>query len=221
MNFLVFDGETCNTPVVDGQLDVKNGQVYDLGGAVIDEYGNEKERFSVVNEDVFFRMPEQMQEAYYAEKIPQYITDMRMGKHKIVDTWGMYNTVKELCQKHHVQAVVAHNARFDIQTLNATMRYQTKSRKRYFLPYGMKVIDSLKLAKKVFGADPQYIAFCKENGYMTNHAIPRPRFTAEVLWRYISKNNDFIESHTGLKDVEIEKEIFTKCLEALRAKASR
>ena len=40
-------------------------------------------------------------------------------------------------------------------------------------------------------------------------------------FRMISKNNDFIESHTGLKDVEIEKEIFTKCLEALRAKASR
>ena len=56
---------------------------------------------------------------------------------------------------------------------------------------------------------------------MTNHATPRPRFTAEVLWRYISKNNDFVESHTGLKDVEIEKEIFTKCLEALRAKASK
>lgn len=68
MNFLVFDGETCNTPVIDGQLDVKNGQVYDLGGAVINEYGEEKARFSVINEDVFFRMPEQMQDAYYAEK---------------------------------------------------------------------------------------------------------------------------------------------------------
>jgi len=221
MHFLVFDGETCNTPKIDGQLDVKNGQVYDLGGAVIDEFGNEKERFSVVNEDVFFRMPEQMKEAYYAEKIPQYLEDMRKGNHKIVDTWGMYKVVKELCDKYNVQAIVAHNARFDIQTLNATMRYQTKSRKRYFIPYGMKVIDSLTLAKKVFGADPKYITFCKENGYMTNHKNPRPRFTAEVLWRYISNNNDFIESHTGLKDVEIEKEIFTKCLEALRAKASK
>lgn len=221
MHFLVFDGETCNTPVIDGQLDAKNGQVYDLGGAVIDEFGNEKERFSVVNEDVFFGMPEQMKEAYYAEKIPQYLEDMRMGNHKIVDTWGMYRVVKELCDKYNVQAMVAHNARFDIQTLNATMRYQTKSRKRYFIPYGVKVIDSLALAKKVFGADPQYIVFCKENGYMTNHKNPRPRFTAEVLWRYISNDNDFIESHTGLKDVEIEKEIFTKCLEALRCKASK
>ena len=100
MHFLVFDGETCNTPVIDGQLDAKNGQVYDLGGAVIDEFGNEKERFSVVNEDVFFGMPEQMKEAYYAEKIPQYLEDMRMGNHKIVNTWGMYKVVKELCDKY-------------------------------------------------------------------------------------------------------------------------
>ena len=221
MHFLVIDGETCNTPVIDGQLDVKNGQVYDLGGAVIDEYGTEKERFSVVNEDVFFRMPNQMNEAYYSEKIPQYLEDMRMGNHKIVDTWGMYKVVKDLCEKYDIQAIVAHNSRFDVQALNATIRYQTKSRKRYFLPYGVRVIDSLKLAKKVFGTDPQYIAFCQENGYMTNHATPRPRLTAEVLWRYISKNNDFIESHTGLRDVEIEKEIFTKCLEALRVKASK
>lgn len=221
MHFLVIDGETCNTPVIDGQLDVKNGQVYDLGGAVIDEYGTEKERFSVVNEDVFFRMPNQMNEAYYSEKIPQYLEDMRMGNHKIVDTWGMYKVVKDLCEKYDIQAIVAHNSRFDVQALNATIRYQTKSRKRYFLPYGVRIIDSLKLAKKVFGTDPQYIAFCQENGYMTNHTTPRPRLTAEVLWRYISKDNDFIESHTGLRDVEIEKEIFTKCLEALRVKASK
>lgn len=221
MHFLVIDGETCNTPVIDGQLDVKNGQVYDLGGVVIDEYGTEKERFSVVNEDVFFRMPNQMNEAYYSEKIPQYLEDMRMGNHKIVDTWGMYKVVKDLCEKYDIQAIVAHNSRFDVQALNATIRYQTKSRKRYFLPYGVRVIDSLKLAKKVFGTDPQYIAFCQENGYMTNHVTPRPRLTAEVLWRYISKDNNFIESHTGLRDVEIEKEIFTKCLEALRVKTSK
>ena len=220
MNFLVLDGETCNTPKINGQLDVKNGQVYDLGGVVIDEYGNEKERFSVINKDVFFQMKEQMREAYYSDKIPQYIEDIKKKNHKVVDTWGMYKTVRDLCKKYNVQAIVAHNARFDIQTLNATMRYQTKSRKRYFLPYGMAVIDSLKLSKKVFGEDSQYIEFCQANGYMTNHATPRPRFTAEVLWRYISNDNDFIESHTGLKDVEIEKEIFVRCLEALRCKAS-
>jgi len=216
MNFLVLDGETCNTPKINGQLDVKNGQVYDLGGMVIDEHGQEKMRFSVVNEDVFFRMPIQMKEAYYSEKIPQYINEINMGKRKVVNTWQMWRMVQNICKEYNVQAIVAHNAYFDIQTLNATMRYQTKSVKRYFLPYKMNIIDSLKVARKVFSKDNDYIQFCKENGYMTNTKTPRPRLTAEVLWRYISNNNDFIESHTGFEDVEIESKIFSKCLDKIR-----
>lgn len=216
MNFLVLDGETCNTPKIDGQLDVKNGQVYDLGGMVIDEYGHEKMRFSVVNEDVFFRMPDQMKEAYYSEKIPQYIKDINSGKRKVVNTWQMWKMVQSICKEYKIQAIVAHNAYFDIQTLNATMRYQTKSAKRYFLPYKINIIDSLKVARKVFSKDNDYIQFCKDNGYMTNTKTPRPRLTAEVLWRYISNDNDFIESHTGFEDVEIESKIFSKCLDKIR-----
>ena len=216
MNFLVLDGETCNTPKIDGQLDVKNGQVYDLGGMVIDEYGNEKTRFSVINGDVFFGMPNQMREAYYSDKIPQYIKEINMGKRKVLNTWQIVKMVRGICKEYKVQAIVAHNAYFDIQTLNATMRYQTKSMLRYFFPYGMKIIDSLKIARKVFGKDKDYIKFCQDNGYMTNNKTPRPRLTAEVLWRYISNNNEFIESHTGFEDVEIESKIFTKCLDKIR-----
>ena len=38
------------------------------------------------------------------------------------------------------------------------------------------------------------------------------RYTAEILYRYLTRNNDFIESHTGLEDVMIEKEIFVECI---------
>ena len=34
--------------------------------------------------------------------------------------------------------------------------------------------------------------------------------TAEIVWRYISGNNEFEESHTGLEDVLIEAEEFGK-----------
>ena len=104
---------------------------------------------------------------------------------------------------------------FYVKTLNATMRYQTKSRCRWFIPWGMEVIDTLKLARNTFGKDPKYVTWCKENGYMTNHSVPRPRLTAEVLYRYITGDNSFIESHTGLEDVTIEKEIFLKCMERM------
>lgn len=216
MNFLVLDGETCNTHKVNGQLDVKNGQVYDLGGVVIDEYGEEKMRFSVVNKDVFYGMPDQMNEAFYSDKIPKYIEDINNNKRVVLDTWKIRRLVHDICKIYNVQAIVAHNAYFDVQTLNATLRYQTKSFKRYFLPYNIPVIDSLKVARKVYGKNEDYINFCQSNNYMTNNKVPRPRLTAEVLWKYISTDNEFIESHTGFEDAEIESKIFVKCLEILR-----
>ncbi len=215
--YLFMDSETAETNMIDGQLDVANGQVYDLGLMVIDENGKVYDQISLVNEDVFFGMPQSMQEAYFANKIPQYLEDMRKGKRKIVNSWQMYKIFTEMCQKYEVVAVVAHNAFFDVKVLNATMRYQTKSRVRWFLPWGTEIIDTLKLARNTFGKDPQYVQWCKDNGYMTKHETPRPRFTAEVLYRYITGDNSYEESHTGLEDVTIEKEIFLKCMERMGA----
>ena len=215
MMYLFMDSETAETPKIDGQLDVGNGQVYDLGLMVIDENGRIYDQISMVNEDVFFRMPESMQSAYYADKMPQYLEGMRMGKHKIVNTWQMYKIFTEMLQKYDISAVVAHNAFFDVKVLNATMRYQTKSRVRWFLPWGTEIIDTLKLARNTFGKDPKYVTWCEENGYMTNHATPRPRLTAEILYRYITGDNSYMESHTGLEDVTIEKEIFKACMERM------
>jgi hypothetical protein len=47
---------------------------------------------------------------------------------------------------------------------------------------------------------------------MTNHSTPRPRKTAEILWRFLTGNNEFEEQHTGWEDVKIESEIFMECL---------
>jgi DNA polymerase III epsilon subunit-like protein len=101
-----------------------------------------------------------------------------------------------------------HNARFDYRALNNIQRWTTKSKYRYFLPYGLEVWDTLKMARDVLFKMPTYIAFCEENGFMTKHKKPQPQLTAEVIYRYITNNTDFIESHTGLEDVEIETEIY-------------
>ena len=214
-NYLFMDGETAETPKVNGQLDITNGQVYDLGLLVMNDEEEILDKISLINEDVFFRMPIAMQNAYFAEKIPQYLKEMRMGQRKIVNTWEMYHIFHNMCKQYNITAILAHNASFDISTLNATMRYQTKSKCRWFLPYGIEVIDTMKMAMNTFAKDPQYINWCKENNYMTNHKVPRPRVTAEILYRYITNDHNFKEEHTGLEDVMIEKEIFLKCRERI------
>ena len=210
--YMVFDTETCNTPKVDGQLDTSCGQVYDFGLQIEDNEGYVYEEMSFVNEDVFFGLPQAMQEAYFADKIPQYLMDIRMGKRKIINTWQMYKVVRELVEKYNIKAFIAHNARFDVRVLNATLRYQTKSKRRYFFPYGIPIWDTMTMANDTICKQSNYRKFCLDNGYMTNHKVPQVRKTAEILWRFLTQDNEFVESHTGLEDVQIEAQIFAECV---------
>ena len=210
--YMVFDTEVCNCPKIDGQLDVANGQVYDLGLQIVDNDGYVYDEYSIVNEDVFFGMPQAMNEAYFADKIPQYLEGMRMGKHKIMNTWQIYKFIRELCEEYDIKACVAHNAKFDIKVLNATLRYQTKSKRRWFFPYALPVWDTMKMANDTICKQKRYREFCEANGYMTNHATPQVRKTAEILWQYLNDDTSFIEEHTGLADVSIEAQIFAECI---------
>ena len=200
--YIVFDTETANG--LDDPI------VYDLGFAVIDKNGNVYEKHSFVIGEVFFGMKELMQSAYYAEKIPQYIEQIKKGERKVVSLYTARKIFAKACKEYNVKAVIAHNARFDYRSTSKTQRYLTKSKYRFFLPYGIEIWDTMKMANDTICKQVHYKEFCYNNGYLTKNG--RVRKTAEILYRYISGEHDFIESHTGLEDVMIEKEIFVHCL---------
>ena len=202
--YLTIDTETANS--------LENPLVYDIGGCIHDKKGNVLEKFSFVIYEVFYGMRDIMNTAYYAEKIPRYKEDIKQGKRKVVKFSTAKNHIKNLCKKYNVRAIIAHNAKFDYKSTTTTQRYLTKSKYRYFLPYGYEIWDTLKMAQDTICKQKNYIHFCKENGYMTNHKVPRVQSKAETIYKYISGNNNFIESHTGLEDVLIEKEIFAHCI---------
>lgn len=209
---LMLDTETCNGIMVNGQLDLTQSLVYDLGVAVIDKKGKVYETGSYVIAETFIDMAEVMKSAYYAEKIPQYWNDIRNGRRSLVTLFKANQAVKALIKKYNIKTVAAHNAGFDLRALNNTQRYITKSKYRYFMPYGIEWWDTLKMAQDIFTKKKMYRVYCEENGYMTKHKTPRVRLTAEILHRYLTGNNDFDESHTGLEDVMIEKDILAYLL---------
>ena len=200
--YIVFDTETCNN--------MDNPLMYDLGFAVVDKMGNVYAHFSFIIYEVFFGMSELMKSAYYSNKLPQYYEDIENGNRKIVTLFTAKKIFNEVCKEYNVRAIIAHNARFDYKSTNGTQRYITKSKYRFFLPYGIELWDTMKMAKDTIAKQKSYIRFCEENNYLTKNG--KVRVTAEILYKYISGNNDFIESHTGLEDVMIEKEIFSKCM---------
>ena len=207
---IVLDTETANTIQDENGLDMTNVLFYDLGFQLVDSHGRTYgKKFSFVNSDIFTHEAELMQSAYYAKKIPQYRADLASGKRILANTYEIRKALVDIINKYDCKFVCAHNARFDCNSLNNTQRWTTKSRYRYFLPYGLEWWDTLKMARSVMGKMPTYQRFCAENGYTTKTG--KPRFTAEICYRFITKDNTFVESHTGLEDVEIETEILRYC----------
>ena len=207
---IVLDTETANTIQDEHGLDMSNVLFYDLGFQLVDSHGRTYgKKFSFVNSDIFTHEAELMQSAYYAKKIPQYRQDIAEGKRILANTYEIRKILCELVAEYDCKFVCAHNARFDYNSLNNTQRWTTKSRFRYFLPYGLEWWDTLKMARSVMGKMPTYQRFCAENGYTTKTG--KSRFTAEICYRFITKDNTFVESHTGLEDVEIETEILRYC----------
>lgn len=201
--FIVLDTETANS--------LDDPMVYDIGFAVVDEIGTVYEAHSYAIADVFFNK-ELMTSAYYAEKIPQYWEEIERGEREIKTLKSVKKILTEVMRKHHTNIVCCHNASFDYRALQTTQRYNTKSKYRYFLPYGVEIWDTLKMSRMALGYSIKYKEFCEEHGYMTNHAKPRVRLTAEIIYRFLTNDTEFVEEHKGLADVMIEKEILKYCL---------
>ena len=210
---LCLDTETANTisEMVNGKnrLNMDNVLFYDLGGKVIDTKGRVYETFSFVNADIYLREKELMNSSYYAHKLPQYEQGLRDGSRIMRTTLGIKSYIKALCDAYGIKTAVAQNARFDKNALDTTLRYVTKSKYRYFLPYGVDWWDTMKMARSVMHKMPTYRKFCEANGYITKSG--QLSATAENLYRFIIKDTTFEESHTGLEDVEIEIQIMLYC----------
>lgn len=215
---LMMDTETCNTLVAeDGKLDMTNVFIYDFGWQVIDKRGKVYEEKSYIVKDIFERETALMQSAYYAKKIPQYLQEIAEGKRIVATFYEIRKDFLETLARYETNTIAAHNARFDYRASSTTQRWLTKSKYRYFFPYNIEIWDTLKMATDVICKMPTYIAFCEQNGYMTKHKKPRPKATAEVLYRFISGNVEFNEAHTGLEDVNIERQILAYCFRQHKA----
>lgn len=208
---IVLDTETCPLDKDFEGVSPFNMFVYDIGWAVVDKCGNMYETKSYINKDIFYFEKDLMNSAYYANKLPKYFEDIKSGKRVIKSWYEIRVDLAETMKKYNTKIVCAHNARFDDGATKNTQRWLTKSKYRYFLPKNTIVWDTMKMALDVVAKTPTYKTFCEENGYMTKHKTPRPQVKAEVLYKYITQNIDFVESHTALEDVLIEKDILAYC----------
>lgn len=201
MNVIVLDTETTNS--------LDDPFTYDIGWAVIDletEKVLKTESYAVAE---VFLDKELMASAYFIDKVPSYWEEIKSKDRKLARLFTIRKSLIADCKAFHVTEIYAHNARFDYLSCNTTQRFLTSSKWRYFFPYGTIICDTLKMAKEAFKDDESYREFCVENGYLTQYG--QNRYTAEVLYRFLTGNTNFEEVHKGIDDVMIEKDILLAC----------
>lgn len=199
---LVIDVETANS--TDCPL------VYDIGYAVVDNTGHVYTSDSFVIYDIFVCERELMQSAYYRNKIPEYEVNLTDGYSRLVRFDTARRIIKEVMQEYKITTVGAYNCYFDKNRLNNTLRYLTKSKQRWFFPYGTEFICIWSMACQVICTQPTYIKWAIGNNFVspTGNIVTN----AETVYKYITKNVDFCEEHKGLDDVLIENKIFAHCI---------
>ena len=137
-NFLGLDTETCNSLIDEnGKLDLSQSLVYDVGWQVVNRKGKVKKQRSYVVAEIFLNSI-LMDSAYYKNKIPMYWEDIKKGKRELKtfrNIWFQFLSDKK---RYNCKVVFAHNAFFDYNALNNTLRYLTKSKKRYFFLLKLK-----------------------------------------------------------------------------------
>lgn len=199
--FLVVDVETAN--------DILCPLVYDVGLAVCDKYGHIYEKYSFLVYEIYRGERELMQSCYYAAKIPEYEEQLKKGETKLVRLFTVRRIIHDLMKKYNIDTVGAYNCYFDSTALNNTIRYITKSKYRWFFPYGTKFMCIWHMACQVIYTQKTFQKWARENNFLS--ASGNIQTSAEVGYRYYTRNPDFQEEHKGLQDVEIECEIMRKC----------
>lgn len=204
---LVVDTETTNT--LDGN-DMSDVLIYDCGWAVCDILGNVYETASYVNREIFEGEKDLMESAYYAKKIPQYIEELRAGERKMASIWEIRRAMFRIIEKYDIHYAAAYNARFDANALNRTISWITKSFARYFYRFNqIEWLDIMKMAQDAIASTRNYKTWATDRGFITKAGTPRK--TAEMIFRYMTGDDNFQEQHTGLADVLDEVQIMAFC----------
>lgn len=203
-NKLILDVETAN--------ETDCALTYDVGGWFVDPNFNVLDSFSFVVRDLFVYERELVKNAYYAAKIPEYVQDLQADRRKMVDFMTMRSHILNKMSQYNCNTVCAYNANFDRNALNNTLRYLTKSKYRWFFPFGTNFVCIWNMACNTICQTSEYKTFAETNYLFSNHG-KNYRATAETVYQFLTQNPNFCEEHKGLDDVKIETEIMQKCLE--------
>lgn len=198
MNIIVFDTETTS---------INKPFAYNIGYKVV----NVESRETLVRRDFvveqIWQNLELFSSAYYVNKREIYVNRMRARK-VIQDKFGyicrqMYRDIKN----HEIEHGYAYNSDFDIGVFTFCCEWYKVQNPLD----NVQVHDIWGFVSAFISNTEDYQLFCETNQLFTESG--NYSANAESVYKYITRNLDFVEEHTALADSEIESEILFECVD--------
>lgn len=196
---------------------------YDIGYIIMDKKGNIVKHFNALTKEIFGD-EELMSTAYFYDKMPIY---EQMLNDKEVTERLFVNIIRELkrdLKKYKIKGIFAYNCNYDIVALAETAQYTIpncpkmqfeKTKNGKWRPLHEKLLQKL-LDTKVEFYDIWTMAcmtLCQQKTFLANakyNSKGNIITNAEVVYNYITDQEDFIEDHTAYSDACIEGEILAR-----------
>ena len=190
---------------------IEGRQIYDFACHVIDVQGNVLASVNFINADLFntnnFGLFFNSQFVSY-EKYQWYEKAITSGKIPCISWQNIINELNSIISKYNVSFFTAYNITFDLTALAKTCdMYNVNS--SFLYNRGLKYLDLWKLSKNHIATNA-YNKYCISHDWITK-TRKKPKTTAECIYRYIIKDDLFVESHRALNDCDIELTIYRKC----------
>lgn len=196
-NVLIFDTETTS---------LDKPYCYNVGYVIADSETGEilKEREYIIDQ-IWSNLP-LFNTAYYADKRSLYVSAMR-GKRAKLRKWGhVTQTMIKDIEKYSVSGAYAFNSPFDDKVFSFNCEWF-----RTINPFDtVQIFDIRAYAHQFICNTDEYKEFCETNEFFSDSG--NYSTTAECVFRFITKDTDFIEAHTALNDAEIETQILMYAL---------
>lgn len=196
MNIFLFDTETVGLQPFNF--------VYDIGWLITDKQGNIQQRRNFLVREVLTD-PKRMMSAFFAKKIfSYYVPALDNGKIRLTP-WEtilhiMYEDLKDC------DVVAAYNIGFDLAALRNTTDILNHGEE--ILLDDFKILCLWNFACRTLLSSRNYRGVARANGWLSSAG--NFKSSAECVYRYITGEHNFIESHTALDDCLIENEIMTR-----------
>lgn len=172
---------------------------YDIGFMVLDEDLNIVESRHFIIEQVY-RNKELFATAYYNTKKPKYTSLMKGKKAEKIKLGHATQKIATIIRKYNIKNVYAYNSNFDRNSIKFTTEfYGVKN------PFAdLQFIDIMILAKKIYNSC-EYQAFAIKNDFTTEKG--NLKHTAENVYAFLTRNENYKEEHISIPDCKIELEI--------------